>query len=90
VWDTENNNGVLIYLLLADKKVEIIADRNINKVVGQEEWQRICLLMQTEFKAGRFGKGVVTGIEEIGLLLEQHFPYTKDDQNELSNQPVVL
>ena len=74
VWDTEDNNGVLIYLLLADKKVEITADRNINKVVGSEEWQRICDLMTDEFKAGHFGNGVVTGIEEIGALLEEHFP----------------
>ena len=90
VWDTEDNNGVLIYLLLADKKVEITADRNINKVVGTEEWQRICNLMQTEFQAGRFGNGVVAGVEEIGKLLEQHFPYTAEDNNELSNKPVVL
>lgn len=90
VWDTEDNNGVLIYLLLADKKVEITADRNINKVVGAQEWQRICDLMQTEFKAGRFGEGVITGVEEIGLLLEQHFPLSKDDENELSNKPVIL
>lgn len=90
VWDTEDNNGVLIYLLLADKKVEIVADRNINKVVGNEEWQRICNFMQTEFQAGRFANGVVAGIEEIGQLLEQHFPYSKGDDNELPNKPVVL
>ena len=90
VWDTEDNNGVLIYLLLADKKVEITADRNINIVVGTEEWQRICDLMQNEFKAGRFGQGVVMGVEEIGQLLERHFPYQKDDVNELSDKPIVL
>lgn len=90
VWDTEDNNGVLIYLLLADKKVEITADRNINKVVGKEEWQRICNLMQAEFQAGHFGNGVVAAVEEIGQLLEQHFPYTQGDNNELSNKPVML
>ncbi len=90
VWDTEDNNGVLIYLLLADHKVEVTADRNINKVVGEQEWQRICELMQTEFRAGNFGNGVVLGIDEIGALLEQHFPVSEADTNELSNKPVIL
>lgn len=90
VWDTEENNGVLIYLLLADHKVEITADRNINKVVGGKEWQRICQLMQDDFHAGRFGNGVVKGIEEIGDLLEKNFPINENDKNELSNKPVIL
>lgn len=90
VWDTEDNNGVLIYLLLADHKVEITADRNINKVVGKAEWQRICSLMEADFRVGRFGEGTVKGIEEIGRLLEKHFPAGDDDKNELSNKPVIL
>jgi len=90
VWDTEDNNGVLIYLLLADNKVEITADRNINKVVGQTEWQRICGLMEVEFRAGRFGDGAIKGIQEISALLEKHFPVKRDDKNELSNKPVIL
>lgn len=90
VWDTENNNGVLIYLLLADHKVEITADRNINKVVGHEEWQQVCKLMEEDFQAGRFGDGSVKGIEEIGILLEKHFPIGDNDKNELSNKPVIL
>ncbi len=90
VWDTEDNNGVLIYLLLADKKVEITADRNINKVVGKQEWQRICGLMETQFQAGFFGDGAAKGIDEIGVLLEKHFPVKHDDKNELSNKPVIL
>jgi hypothetical protein len=90
VWDTEDNNGVLIYLLLADHKVEITADRNINKVVGQVEWQRICTLMEADFRAGRFGDGTVKGINEIGILLEQNFPIKDSDKNELSNKPVIL
>ncbi|MCF6189210.1 MAG: TPM domain-containing protein [Cocleimonas sp.] len=90
VWDTEDNNGVLIYLLLADHKVEITADRNINKVVGLKEWQRICKIMETDFKAGRFGDGAVKGIEEIGILLEKHFPIGANNKNELSNKPVIL
>jgi len=90
VWDTEDNNGVLIYLLLADRKVEIIADRNINKVVGREEWQRICKLMEVDYRAGRFGNGAVKGIGEIGTLLEKHFPVGDNDKNELPNKPVIL
>jgi len=90
VWDTEDNNGVLIYLLLADKKVEITADRNINKVVTQREWQDICAIMEKHFKAGDYAQGVVEGINEISKRLEKHFPIKDDDKNELSNKPVIL
>ncbi len=90
VWDTEDNNGVLIYLLLADKKVEITADRNINKVVDSKEWLRICKLMEADFSAGKFGDGSVKGINEISLLLEEHFPVGSTNMDELSNKPVIL
>ena len=90
VWDTEDNSGVLIYLLLADKKVEITADRNINKVVDSKEWLRICKLMEADFSAGKFGDGSVKGINEISLLLEEHFPVGSTNMDELSNKPVIL
>jgi len=90
VWDTEDNNGVLIYLLLADRKVEIIADRAINKIVDGQEWQRICHLMEQAFKANNFSQGVTQGIDEISLLLSQHFPLKPQDINELSDKPVIL
>lgn len=90
VWDTENNNGVLIYLLLADKKVEITADRNINNVVKQAEWNRICHQMEQAFQAKQFGQGISIGVEEISTLLEQYFPVEKNDKDELSNKPVIL
>ena len=90
VWDTEDNNGILIYLLLADHKVEITADRNINKVVDSGEWQRICHVMETHFKRGNFGEGVIQGINEISQILEEYFPIKDNDQNELSNKPVIL
>ena len=90
VWDTEDNNGVLIYLLLADHKVEIIADRNITKVVAQTEWNRICQQMETQYKANKFSQGVITGVEEVGKQLNQHFPISDNDKNELSNKPVIL
>ena len=90
VWDTEDNNGVLIYLLLADRKIEITTDRNINKVVKQTEWNRICGLMESHFSNGDFGNGVIVGIEEIGKHLKEHFPRQENDQNELPNRPVIL
>lgn len=90
VWDTEDNNGILIYLLLADKKVEITADRDINKVVGHQEWQRICSIMENHFRADQFGEGVVNGIEELSKLLVEHFPITANDRDELSNKPAIL
>jgi len=90
VWDTENNNGILIYLLLADKKVEITADRNINKAVEQTEWDRICHQMEQAFKAKQFGQGITTGVEEISKLLELYFPSEKNDKDELPNKPVIL
>jgi len=90
VWDTEDNNGVLIYLLLADKKVEITVDRNINKVVNQSDWDLICRLMEEHFKQKLFADGVIQGIEETSKLLEKHFPANKNDINELSDKPVIL
>ena len=90
VWDTEDNNGVLIYLLLADKKVEITADRNINKVVKQSDWELICRLMENYFKQELFAEGVIQGIEEISKLLEEHFPAHHKNENELPNKPIIL
>jgi uncharacterized membrane protein len=62
VWDTEHNNGVLIYLLLADRDVEIVADRGINAKVGTAGWEKICTDMEKEFRAGLFEHGVIKGI----------------------------
>lgn len=90
VWDTEENNGVLVYVLLADHDIEIVADRGIDRQVGGEAWRRICDAMRAEFKAGRFEQGSVRAIESISDLLAQHFPPRGDDQNELSDQPLVL
>jgi len=90
VWDTEDNNGVLIYLLLADQKVEITVDRNINKVVKQADWDLICRLMENHFKQKLFAEGVIQGIEEITKLLEKHFPAGEKNINELPNKPVIL
>jgi uncharacterized membrane protein len=91
IWDTENNNGVLIYLLLADRDVEIVADRGINSKVGGREWEKICREMEEAFRLGQFESGVIAGIHRIGHHLQTHFPAKrKGGENELSDRPVIL
>jgi uncharacterized membrane protein len=90
IWDTEHNNGLLIYLLLADHAVEIVADRGIHAKVGTEEWQKICRKMESDFAAGSFKHGVCIGINSITEHLAAHFPRTADDKDELPNKPVVM
>lgn len=92
VWDTEANNGVLIYLLLAERKVEIVADRGIARQVMQTQWEEICAQMRNHFGAGDFRGGAVAGVQGVGHLLAQHFPVdaVQRPQNELSNFPVLL
>jgi len=90
IWDTEGNSGVLVYVLLADSKVEIIADRGIHRKVGQAEWQSICRTMESAFREGRFTDGAVAGIEAVSALLAQHFPRTGAAINELPDGPIVL
>src|SRR5689334_20476980 len=65
IWDTEHNNGVLIYLLLADRDIEIIADRGIDAKVGKAGWEKICAGLEKEFRAGLFEHGVIKGIQEV-------------------------
>lgn len=90
VWDTEDNNGVLVYLLLADRDVEIIADRGIHRRVGAARWEEICRRMESEFRTGRFDTGCVAGIREVGLELERHFGGADASGNELPNRPAVI
>ena len=91
VWNTEENNGVLIYVLLADRRVEIVADRGIHSRVGATAWEVICGAMQREFGQGRFEPGVIGGIQAISDLLGAHFPARgAENPNELSDKPVVL
>ncbi|MBI3529384.1 MAG: TPM domain-containing protein [Betaproteobacteria bacterium] len=90
VWDTEHNNGVLIYLLLADRDVEIIADRGIHGRVGGEGWETICREMESAFRGGNFEQGVLSGIERVSSLLESHYPSDHRGPNELPDRPVVL
>src|SRR5688572_25106230 len=90
VWDTAENNGVLIYVLLADHDVEILADRGIAKRVPQQDWERICREMETHYRADRFAEGSIAGIRGVGRLLAEHFPGRRPDPDELPNQPVLL
>jgi uncharacterized membrane protein len=90
IWDTAHNNGVLIYLLLADRQVEIVADRGIDAKVGAAGWERICTAMQADFKAGDFTGGVVKGIAAVSQQLAAHFPKHGAGPNELSDKPVVI
>jgi len=90
VWDTEENSGVLIYLLLADREVHIVADRGITKRVTQTEWDVIAKNMQKEFQQGDFLGGSLRGIEHITMLLATHFPPNADNRDELSNKPVIV
>lgn len=90
IWDTEHNNGVLIYLLLADRAVEIVADRGIHAKAGSREWESICRKMETAFKKANYENGVVSGIEAITQHLRKHFPAVGGDRNELPDKPVLL
>ncbi len=90
IWDTVHNNGVLIYLLLADRDVEIVADRGIDAHVGTAGWEKICAEMETEFRAGQFESGVIRGIEAVSRQLASHFPATGAGRNELPDAPVVI
>ncbi len=92
VWDTTHNSGVLIYLLLADRRVEIVADRAIHAVVGNTAWEFICGEMQQRFALGEFEQGVIVGIEAISSLLAKYFPLAAGEKNpnELSDRPIIL
>ncbi len=92
VWDTAANNGVLVYLLLADQRIEIVADRGLAGLVSDEQWRGVCLLMEERLRAGEYADGVVAGIEAVGDLLALHFPQEPGgvDEDELPNQPVFL
>jgi len=90
IWDTAHNNGVLIYLLLADRDVEIIADRGIDARVGAAGWEKICAEMEKNFRAGNFAGGTIKGIQAVSRQLATHFPRHGGGKNELPDTPVVI
>jgi uncharacterized membrane protein len=90
MWDTEHRNGVLIYVLLADRAVEIIADRGAHVRVGSEDWQSICRSMEDRFRAGEYRAGAVAGIEAVARHLARHFPAAHAERREIPERPAVL
>lgn len=91
VWDTDDNCGVLLYVLLAEHRIEIVADRGIAKVVTPAEWDAITAHMRNEFIQGRFREGLQTGVSEAGELLARYFPGDgKPRENQLPDRPLVL
>ena len=90
IWDTEQNNGVLIYLLLADRSIEIVADRGIHAKVDAQEWATMCREMEAAFKRANYEDGVVAGIHVVTRHLIRHFPASGASRNEMPNEPVVL
>ncbi|HEY9545793.1 MAG TPA: TPM domain-containing protein [Solimonas sp.] len=91
VWDTEHNNGVLIYILLADRSVEIVADRGVGDArVPPAEWQDCCRQVETQFRSGRFAEGAAAGISAVAAVLARYPPALADVGNELPDAPVFL
>lgn len=92
VWDTEHNNGVLIYLLLVEHRIEIIADRGLTKRVGAAAWNALLDHMRASFRHGEFEAGLSHAVDEVGELLIQHFPLQAGElnPNELPDAPALL
>ena len=90
VWDTAENSGILIYVELADRRVEILADRGIAARVPQAEWDAICRGMEQAFRAGQWRQGALAAVARAGALLAEHFPAGERNPNELSDRPLML
>jgi uncharacterized membrane protein len=92
VWDTELNNGVLIYVELADRSIEIVADRGIVRHVPRARWDAVCNAMREHFRKGEYEAGALHGVQAVGSLLAEHFPLAEGESNpnELSNRPALL
>jgi uncharacterized membrane protein len=90
VWDTRNNSGVLIYVLLAERAIEIVADRGVAAKVAQTEWTSICERVQQRYATREFERGSLDGITAVNDLLAAHFPPEPGKKNELPDRPVLL
>ena len=91
VWNTEHNSGVLIYVLLAERAIEIVADRGIAARVPQDEWQTLCERMRDRFASGEYERGAIEGVRAVGEILARHFPGDGSaTPNELPDRPVLL
>ncbi|WP_338771383.1 TPM domain-containing protein [Massilia sp. METH4] len=90
VWDTEENCGVLIYVNLADHAVDIVADRNVGRRIGEAEWQAVCRTMTDAYKRGDFHEGTIAALNQLADLLQKHFPSDGSRPNQLPNEAVIL
>ena len=91
IWDTEHNSGVLIYVLRADRAVEIIADRGISAQVSEAEWQAVCHQVEAHYREGRYVDGSLAAVAGVARLIARHFPASVPEAKpELPNQPVLL
>lgn len=90
VWDTVDNSGVLVYLLLADHNIEIVADRGIAARVKQAQWEAVAQAMESAFRQGEFERGAQEGIRQIDALLTLHFPAAGQNPDELADRPVIV
>ncbi len=90
VWDTAENTGVLIYVQLVDRRIEIVADRGIASRVAQSEWDQVCRAMEREFREDRYVEGALQAIEAVTRILERHFPPRDANPNELPDKPALL
>jgi len=92
VWDTEANNGVLLYLLLADHRIEIVADRGVASRVGEAQWREVCARMEARLREGDPEGAAVDGVAAVSALLARHFPRAQGDtrRNELPDLPQIL
>lgn len=91
VWDTEDNNGALIYLLLADHAIEVVADRALHRLVSASEWQALLQGVQQDFRRNAYADGLTTVLERTSTLLVQRFPRggPSNAEDDLPNAPVV-
>ena len=90
VWNTEENNGVLVYVLLADHDVEIIADRGIDAKVGATAWQGVVDAIDRHFRAGQYEAGALAGVNGVNELLVRHYPDKGEERNQIPDRPIMM
>ncbi|MEO7387717.1 MAG: TPM domain-containing protein [Gammaproteobacteria bacterium] len=90
VWDTAENNGVLVYVLLAERHIEIVADRGFTGRVAPAEWEAVCQEMEREFRASRYEQGTLAALDRISELARRHFPASGENRNELPDRTILL
>lgn len=90
IWDTEENCGILVYINLADRQVEIIADRAVGRLIGKDQWHSVCRTMTRGFAQAEFHESSTAAMAQMNALLQLHFPASGKHANQLSNKPIVL